>query len=93
MKNTFIKEEFIEFLRFSLRSQDFERLLIASKSDRRSRFFFRMTQKVNNSEILIATSQNQRTLVHFISSSIAKRPLSELSHADLIPDVLFFEKQ
>lgn len=90
MKNTLDKDAFVEFLRFYLRPVDFERLSIASRSNDKSRFLFRMTQKVNNFEYLIITSQNQQTFIHFIPEHIAKKSFSELKDIDLIPDILFF---
>jgi len=90
MKNTLDRQAFIELLRLYLRPQDFKRFAIASNLNEKSRFLFRMTQKLNKFEYVLITCQNQQSFVNFIPDSIATRPFSELRDSDLVPDVLFF---
>jgi hypothetical protein len=90
MKNTLDRQAFIELLRIYLRPQDFKRFAIASNLNEKSRFLFRMTQKLNDFEYVVIVCQNQQSYVNFIPSSIATRPFSELKDADFIPDVLYF---
>ena len=90
MKNTLDREAFIELLRIYLRPQDFERFAIASKLDKKSRFLFRLVQKLNKFEYVLITCEKQQSFVNFIPDDIATRPLHELQNSDLIPDVLFF---
>ena len=90
MKNTLDREAFIELLRVYLRPQDFKRFAIASKLNEKSRFLFRMTQKLNKFEYVVITCENQQSFVNFIPDDVATRPFSELRDSDFIPDVLFF---
>jgi hypothetical protein len=90
MQNKLDRQAFIELLRIYLRPQDFKRFAIASKLNEKSRFLFRMTQKLNKFEYVVITCQNQQSFVNFIPDDVATRPFSELKNSDLIPDVLFF---
>ena len=90
MKSTLDRQAFIELLRIYLRPQDFKRFAIASKLNEKSRFLFRMTQKLNKFEYVLITCQNQQSFINFIPDDVATRPFSELRDSDLIPDVLFF---
>lgn len=90
MKNTLDRQAFIELLRLYLRPQDFKRFAIASNLHEKSRFLFRMTQKLNKFEYVVITCENQQSFVNFIPDDVATRPFSELRDSDLIPDVLFF---
>lgn len=90
MKNTLDRQAFIELLRLYLRPQDFKRFAVASNLNEKSRFLFRMTQKLNKFEYVLITCQNQQSFVNFIPDDVATRPFSELRDSDLIPDVLFF---
>lgn len=90
MKNTLDRQAFIELLRLYLRPQDFKRFTVASNLNEKSRFLFRMTQKLNKFEYVLITCQNQQSFVNFIPDDVATRPFSELRDSDLIPDVLFF---
>lgn len=90
MKNTLDRQAFIELLRLYLRPQDFKRFAIASKLNEKSRFLFRMTQKLNKFEYVVITCENQQSFIIFIPDDVATRPFSELRDSDLIPDVLFF---
>ena len=90
MKSTLDRQAFIELLRIYLRPQDFKRFAIASKLNEKSRFLFRMTQKLNKFEYVLITCENQQSFVNFIPDDVATRPFSELRDSDLVPDVLFF---
>jgi hypothetical protein len=90
MQNKLDRQAFIELLRIYLRPQDFKRFAIASKLNEKSRFLFRMTQKLNKFEYVVITCQNQQSFVNFIPDDVATRPFSELKNSDFIPDVLFF---
>jgi hypothetical protein len=90
VKNTLDRQAFIELLRIYLRPQDFKRFAIASKLNEKSRFLFRMTQKLNKFEYVLITCQNQQSFVNFIPDDVATRPFSELRDSDFVPDVLFF---
>jgi hypothetical protein len=90
VKSTLDRQAFIELLRIYLRPQDFKRFAIASKLNEKSRFLFRMTQKLNKFEYVLITCQNQQSFINFIPDDVATRPFSELRDSDLVPDVLFF---
>ena len=90
MQNKLDRQAFIELLRIYLRPQDFKRFAIASNLNEKSRFLFRMTQKLNKFEYVVITCENQQSFVNFIPDDIATRPFSELRDSDLVPDVLFF---
>lgn len=90
MKNTLDREAFIELLRLYLRPQDFECFARASDSNKKSRFLFRMIEKINKFEYVLIACENKQCFVNFIPDHIATRPFSELLNSDLIPDVLFF---
>ena len=90
MQNKLDRQAFIELLRLYLRPQDFKRFAIASNLNEKSRFLFRMTQKLNKFEYVVITCENQQSFVNFIPDDVATRPFSELRDSDLIPDVLFF---
>ena len=90
MKSTLDRQAFIELLRIYLRPQDFKRFAIASNLNEKSRFLFRMTQKLNKFEYVLITCQNQQSFINFIPDDVATRPFSELKNSDFIPDVLFF---
>jgi hypothetical protein len=90
MQKKLDRQAFIELLRIYLRPQDFKRFAIASKLNEKSRFLFRMTQKLNKFEYVVITCQNQQSFVNFIPDDVATRPFSELKNSDFIPDVLFF---
>lgn len=90
MQNKLDRQAFIEFLRCYLRPQDFKRFAIASNLDEKSRFLFRLTEKINTFEYVVITCQNQQSFVNFIPDHVASRPFSELRDSDFIPDILFF---
>jgi len=90
VKSSLDRQAFVELLRIYLRPQDFKRFAIASNLNEKSRFLFRMTQKLNKFEYVVITCENQQSFVNFIPDDVATRPFSELRDSDLVPDVLFF---
>lgn len=65
------KSDLAEFLEMFLREQDFTRLKLAIESPRNFKFFFKMTQKINDIQHLAISRSMNRISVRFIPEHIA----------------------
>jgi len=90
MSENITRRDLIEFLHQFLRPADFNRLYALARENKNCRLMFRMTQKINDIEHLIVDIASDNIFFRFVPDSIAQKPFSELTDADLIPDGIVF---
>jgi hypothetical protein len=87
---TLSKYDLVAFLQEHLRPDDFNRICYLSRNKTNCRLLLRMTQKINDVEHIIVTFKDNNMMLYFIPNTLAQKPFSELTDADLIPDGIVF---